>query len=419
MDYSVIRKIARDAFRLDKIDYEPAEVITVAHDTDRSFLHEGKFYSPIVDTTQEQLEKLGVHCVSIARIISTIKGDISFGNARSPEGGFARALLGKRLKGLLKRGAYPFSNMEKSVWAAILDRTGAKKVIGMQPSRELCSAAHERGVWVADIQHGVIADQHPWYGESFRKDEPREQMPDAFMCWDRGSEIVTKHWAAKRGIATIPIGNRWLARFLRPAAEDRLATELLARFDAEAARLPPRRRTILVSLSWGEYNIPNGFVIDPLERVIRRTSGEFRWLIRMHPNQLKGFATQEKARFIQYWKSTLKGHAEWEIATNYPLPVVLKNIDMHISWSSSVCIEAAQSGVKSLLMDDRLRLPIYDRYYEYYRGLGIVKLIDASESGIDEWIAENAASRMEPEDYTDFDNNYAAVLERLATRAPR
>lgn len=414
MDYSIVRKIFFDCFKLDTIDYESAEVLTIAHDTDRSFLHNGKYHSPLVDTTQDDLEARGAHCVSIARIISTIKGEISHGNARSPEGRFARALITKRLAGLFSRGEYPFSKMEESIWGEILDVTGARKVIGMQPSRELCAAAHKRDVWVADIQHGVIAEQHPWYGEEFRACEPREQLPDAFLCWDRGSERVTKVWAEARGIATIPIGNRWLARFLRPSKNDELANTALAQFAAETAAWPYRRKTILVSLSWNEYTIPNGFIIDALESVIRKTSGEFRWLIRMHPNQLKGFATQEKAKFLKYFDTSLKGHAEWEPATKYPLPVVLRSTDMHISWSSSVCIEAAQSGVKSALMDARLRSPIYDRYYEYYRGIGMVELIEASESALVGWILRNSGSRRQPEDYSVFDREYQRILEFLA-----
>ena len=43
LDYSVVRKIFIDCFKLDAIDYEPAEVLTLAYDTDRSFLYQGKY----------------------------------------------------------------------------------------------------------------------------------------------------------------------------------------------------------------------------------------------------------------------------------------------------------------------------------------------------------------------------------------
>ena len=66
MDYSVVRKVLIDCFKFDSIDYERAEVLTLAYDTDRSFLYQGKYYSPLVDTPQDDLETRGTHCVSVS-----------------------------------------------------------------------------------------------------------------------------------------------------------------------------------------------------------------------------------------------------------------------------------------------------------------------------------------------------------------
>ena len=42
MDYPLIRKIIADCFKIDRIDYGTADVLTVAHDCDRHLLHKGK-----------------------------------------------------------------------------------------------------------------------------------------------------------------------------------------------------------------------------------------------------------------------------------------------------------------------------------------------------------------------------------------
>lgn len=414
MDYALAKKILLDCFRLDRIDYEHSPVLTVAHDTDRSLLRNGKYYSPLIDTLEDDLAHKGIRCLSIARVISTIKGELSYGRVRSPEGRFARALVTKRLTALFARGTYPYSRMEEATWGKILDATGATRVVGIQPSRELCVACHERGAWVADVQHGAIADTHLWYGEKFRAQDPREQLPDAFLCWDQGSAQVIEKWAQRRGVATRVIGNRWLARFMNPAPGDAMAQEFLEQF-AAAAGPACGRRNILVSLSWGESESINGFIAAGLERVIKQTSQQYRWLIRLHPNQLKGFATHESARFWRYFDQQLAGHAEWEIATRYPLPVILRNIDLHISWTSSVCIEAAQMGVKSALLSPALRTagPSGD-YYEYYRSAGMVEFIEESAERIESWIGRNLAQRSAPESYAQFDTEYAAVLALLA-----
>lgn len=399
-----------DCFRLDKEDYPFASVLSVAHDNDRSLLYNGKYYSPLIDTIEDDLAKLGTRCVSVARIISTIKGDSAYASVVSPEGRFARALIQKRLLGLLIRDRYPYSTLEEKTWGSVLDKTGAKKVFGILPSRELCAASHKRGVWVADVQHGVIADTHPWYGKAFRGGDPAEQIPDAFLCWDVGSAEVLAKWAPEKGARTHVIGNRWLARFVANREDDVLVRELIADYKGHATA-KDNRRNILVSLSWGEDNIPNGFMVEGLEAAIRETSHRYRWLIRLHPNQVRGFATHEGPKFVEYFNEALVGRAEWEQATRAPLPVVLRGIDLHISWQSSVTIEAAQMGIKTALLNPRLRAEALNGdYYSYYRSAGLVDLVPGSREAILSWIECNRGSKRTAETFERYDAEYLDVL---------
>ena len=57
MDYAIVRKILVDCLRRDREDYPRSNVLTVAHDNDRSLLHRGKFYSPLIDTIEDDLAK--------------------------------------------------------------------------------------------------------------------------------------------------------------------------------------------------------------------------------------------------------------------------------------------------------------------------------------------------------------------------
>lgn len=415
MDYAIVRKVLLDCFKVDREAYPRAPVLTVAHDNDRSLLHQGKYYSPLIDTMEDDLAKSGIKCVSVARIISTIKGDLSYGDVHSPEGRFARALIQKRLRGLVSRNSYPYSSAEEKAWGSVLDKTGARKVFGILPSRELCVACHKRGIWVADVQHGVIADTHPWYGHAFRSGDPVEYVPSAFLCWDVGSEAVVSKWAYAKGVSTHVIGNRWLARFVADDQDDGLVSELSA--DYKRATAPSdQRNTILVSLSWGEDNIPNGFIVDGLEAAIKKTADRFRWLIRLHPNQVKGFATHEGPRFVEYFNDTLASCAEWEWTTRAPLPVVLKGVDLHLSWQSSVAIEAAQIGVKSALLNPRLRSPeSHGDYYSHYRKLGLIDLVPETEADILAWIERNIDSKTTRESFEHFDSEYRKVLRFLSS----
>ncbi|MES2319253.1 MAG: hypothetical protein V4631_17380 [Pseudomonadota bacterium] len=400
--------------KVDRIDWERADVLTVAHDNDRSLLHKGKYYSPLIDTMEDELARHGVRAISVARIISRIKGELSYGRVFSPEGAFARSLLGKRVRGVLARGRYPYSASEEAIWGRILDQTKVRKVFGIQPSRELCVACHKRGVWVADVQHGVIADGHPWYGVSFRDSDPVPWLPSAFLCWDPGSAAVINGWSEKKGVRAEVIGNRWLARFARPAPDDALVHELAANYQRAVAR-KRTKPTILLTLSWGNVNIPNGHICPGLEAAIRSTSGTYRWIMRLHPNQLNGFATHEGPDFIRYFNKALAGHAEWEDATGAPLPVVLQDSDLHISWNSSVCIEAAQMGIRSALLDPQLRDPATrGDYYTYYRQAGMVVLLDESEQSVVRWIEDNIDSKHAPQSFDASDAQYQRLIRFLS-----
>ncbi|MDR6786139.1 hypothetical protein ABIE26_004858 [Pedobacter africanus] len=415
MDYKLIRKILLDLIKIDKINYGESKVLTIAHDNDRGFVYNGKYYSQLVDTIEDDLRKRGFECVSIARIISSVKGNISYGNVHSPEGGFARALLMKRLKGFLIRNKYPYSNMEERVWGEILDETKAEKVVGILPSRELCTACHKRGIWVADVQHGVIAENHPWYGAQFRAKDTNQFLPNAFLVWDHGSAEVLEKWAKPKGITINVIGNRWISRFKNPKQDDLLVSNTLNSYRQQFNN-EENKRSILVGLSSCSEGMKNGIISESLIKVIQNTSKKYKWILRLHPNQLKGFASHESEIFFKLFKSSLEGHAEWEVATRSALPAVLLSSDLHIAWHSSVAIEGAQLGVKSALLDPRFRGAYADDYYDYYKKLGFIDFVEDDVNAITDWISANIESKSYGEDYENYDQKYNELISFLTEK---
>lgn len=414
MDRKLLKKVLRDIWRIDRVDYPRVPVLIVAHDTDRSYRHDGRWYAPMMDTIEDDLRAQGVSCVSVARVISEIKGDQAYGHVVSPEGGFARALLGKRLKGLLRRGRYPFSWQERAVWSDILRATGARSALAIQPSREMCSACHELGVWVADVQHGVIGQAHPWYGATYRQDDPPEQLPSAFLVWDEESADVIRSWARPGGPTAHVIGNRWLSRFAEARPDDGLVHSAIERFSAASPAIADKP-AILVTLSWGTVDIPNGFMTEALCNVIRQTANQYRWMVRLHPNQINGFATDEGERFPSFQERELKGAVDWQAATQAPLPAVLRATDLHICWNSSSCIEAAALGIRSALLDPQLRPGgTWEHYYASYRASGMVEVLDDTETAIQNWITKALSMDKTPPTQQRDDDAYAHVLQQIA-----
>lgn len=415
MDSSTVIKILVDCFRLDKPVPKRVPVITVNNDNSRSIVVNGRFYSPLMDTIADDLARRGVDSFGVARIASRIRGDRSHALVHAPDGGFARALLQKHcLRLLRRRGGSAYAPMEEAVWRQVIRDSGAQRIVAIQPSRELCVASRALGVWVGDLQHGVIAGGHPWYDEASRGHEPAEWLPNAFLAWDEGSAAVTRDWVGRYGVKTQVIGHPWLARFRAMAPDDTVVHEQIAKF---AEWLPRRDReaNILVSLSWGEADLTNGFLHEELIALIQSTADRFNWMIRLHPNQMRGFASNEAGSFASFQARVLPPRVEWRHSSEAPLPVVLGASDLHISWTSSVTIEASFVGVPSALLNPKLNFgQVYERYFADQRRAGTAQVIAADRVPILDWIEGNLGRRAIPAPTVAAERSYHELIGFLS-----
>src|SRR5690606_1317881 len=116
---------------------------------------------------------------------------------------------------------------------------------------------------VYDLQHGVINDDHPWYGIKYQISKPIEALPDGFLCWDDQAVSTIKKWGDNKGIVAINVGNPWFIRFNQKNPNDYLVREALAKSN----EFDINRPCILVSLQWG-LTEP---IVSALERVILDT----------------------------------------------------------------------------------------------------------------------------------------------------
>lgn len=406
---SVVKKLVRDVFRTKFPNLPQADVLTFAIDCDRYIEFEGKYYSPLINTLEESFERRGLECISISRVNSEKKEEKTHGRVYSPEGAFARALLFKRFRSLFNKNKYTYSNYEERIWLKILKLSKVKAVVGITPSRELCTACHQLGVWVADIQHGVISDSHDWYGANFRKNDPRTWVPDAFLCWDTGAVDTITKWTTKTEIEVRLIGNPWINRFRNPLADDRLVNHMKEKYS-----LPKNgKKNILISLQWDDSWRNERYIDKALEEFILKNLDNYNWYFRLHPNMVHGFAKDDGKKFFQYFNATFpEGTVECKKATEMPLPLLLSMIDGHITWFSSVCIEAAYFGVRSLLLDERMLEG--GEWQDYYRDLTNLDYVDrfkGTYEKIDHWINTRLNEKCTP--LADFSDNYEALVVKV------
>ena len=72
-------------------------------------------------------------------------------------------------------------------------------------------------------------------------------------------------------------------------------------------------------------------------------------------------------------------------------------------------------GIKSALLDPQLRSPsLRGDYYEYYRNLGMVDLVEETETSISSWIKVNLGSKAVPENFEVYDREYRNMIDSLS-----
>ncbi len=371
---------------------EHCDVLLVRGDGNCGFTYKGKAYAPLHDSIGDLFTMRGFTVRTVAQPYSKFIGNHSYSSALSYNRyAFVIGIL-KRFVRFVYGKVYSeeWANKRRThFWCRILEKANPRCVIGRQPYAGLCRAGKMKAIPVYDLQHGVIADEHPWYGEKYRINSLSRDLPDGFLCWDVQTATVLKKWAPQKGIDVRVIGNPWFSRFLSANGNDHLVHE--ARNNTKI--FSDKRPVILVSLGWGMNNIYkysgfNGVMVDALEKTILETADSYNWILRLHPVQING---PEKKLVNNYLMRTF-GHlasVEWRLCSALPLPLVLQQVDLHISDSSTVVVEAGWMGIHSALLNIHI-CPggIYENYYRHERNLGIVSILKQDTNIIKQWIKD-------------------------------
>lgn len=354
-----------------------ADVLVLHHSAYRS-LAGGVYYDRLLDYLREELSRRGItslgleYCPSGAfrapRALPThyIQDELHFANLRNrvhcgvssadvqrmwhyrdvvlaaqaagaSVPGLAPRLLARQA-GLLNRWAALFTHYLKSSEAKLALTTYYYSMEGMA----LCLAARRLGIPCVDVQHGVQGHSHfayaPWQGAP---ENSFNTLPTVFWCWDDESAIQLGDWVLASGGYVFTGGNPWQA--LWEDTSSPVTTRELARIDAVLAAWPGRKH-ILLSLQW-DAGLTAG-----LRELIAASPGNWHWWVRPHPVQAGGRGTVRAAL-----EQCAPGRYELDLAADAPLPLLLARLDAHVTRSSTVVREAAQAGLRSLMLDPAAR----------------------------------------------------------------
>lgn len=325
------------------------DVLLIGHDNDRGFRYNDKSYSQILDSISWHFGESATFS-NITTSLSKYKSFETYGEVKT----FNRTLLLIKLSVLIrnlfgKKGNY--LSKKAVFWKKVVLRSNAKMLIVIQPEKALCIAAHELGVPVYDIQHGVISESMPYYGEQFTQGCDTKALPTGYLCWDSVSCNVLKKWTVDRGIQVYNVGNPWLGRFATPSKNDDLVNSELQKIYS-IQNIGSEMPHILVTLQWGladyypEFFKESEEIHKELITVISETCKSVRWFVRLHPVQL----TTDAYKRISLVLSQYDG-VDIDLASSAPLPALLTEMDGHVTWDSSSVIEATQLRVPSFVLN--------------------------------------------------------------------
>lgn len=373
--FSEFKLILKSVFKLNELNrLKSSEVLLLSHDNDRSHIINGKKYATILDSLNFFLNKESINSINIATPISNYCGVKIQNEIYCINGIIIRAKIKQILFDIISLKKNENKNFLILAWSKIILKVAPKYIISTQPSPSLCIAAKNNNVLIFDFQHGVF-DSSGYYGIKHRCKNSQKGWPNSILCWDQNSFdwVLDNCYNLTKPIL---VGNPWFIKTLN------FSDSLLTKFYKKRPfflknKLKPN---ILISLQYGQFELTTLQMSHELIEFIIDNTNNFNFLLRIHPILIDDnvFKNKVHEKFQNY------NNIDWEYTSNTPLPLILKEIDIHITYSSSLTIEASWFGIKTALLSKDIKL-LRDCFNNQINS-GDAFLINDSKHEIENWL---------------------------------
>jgi hypothetical protein len=198
-------------------------------------------------------------------------------------------------------------------------------------------AAKKNGIKCIDVQHGVQSENDFLYSNWENiPSQGYELLPDIFWCWSNVEKENIDKWTSKSDNLYFSFtgGNP----VLELNGDDSAIKSFTENFFLQQTS---DSKNIL-------YTHQASFEISELLFIAIQNSPEnWKWWIRFHP-QYPEAQSKILTKLAKYnFKNVIT-----EQVTEYPLPLLLKNMDLHVTEFSSAVLEAKMLGVPSILLSE-------------------------------------------------------------------
>jgi hypothetical protein len=350
--FQILRIFLTIDFKLCKNNSQKPSILYGCLDVDRYAIKDGKFFSPILASIHGYLDS-DFEVVNVTQSVSKFYSTEILNGHINLNFLLIIDILVKPLFFII--GRRKKKSLKVSVYKKILLKNKVKLVVSIQPSHALCIAAHDLGIKVAEPMHGMnLAVSDKIFLSQFDGVEDY-LLPDYFIAFDDQTYQTLNIILKNRKAEVILMPHPWHCECLKTesALIDKSQLVSISNFNSD--------KVILLSLQWGYdgereiFNniIPNGILHDSVIDVIKNHKDIF-WLIRLHPIQLKRRFYQRHRKFIADLCEKFE-NTEFVVASSAPLPLLLKQVNGHLTMSSGSAGEAALMNIPSLMLCPTLR----------------------------------------------------------------
>jgi hypothetical protein len=348
----LISKVLQGLFKSSTInDLQKCDVLFLCHDVDRSTDVRGKAFSHLLDPVRITLERLQIKAFAIGYPHSILVGGKAFGAPVALNIHFLPLVLRRKAPKFFLRF---LPNPKKNPWDIVLRSCAPTKILCIGAPIDLCVSAHLHQIEVIELLHGYRYNEVPW-GYDQRKPE---ELPHKILALDPISQATFSKLRPEKNYC-VTVTNPWYD-FLDKSNEDEIPemqswSESLAILQRERNQ---GKKVVLVCLQWGYGHdemfggvFPNELFPEEITQVIQAVERNEIWVFRLHPVQLRDQVYRaQRQRLHDYVAS--HSNVFGEEFQMVPLPLMLSNVDFHISPGSGSTAEALMMGLPCLFVDN-------------------------------------------------------------------
>lgn len=228
----------------------------------------------------------------------------------------------------------------------LLKRIRPKEVLGLcyynnQVFGSLC-AANSLNIKTYDIQHGGQGSLHSMYSFNNFPDKGFNTLPRVFWVWDKPSLNHIRTWLPVGNFHTVEMrGNPWI---------DFILVNSHFHFDDS--------KKILYTM---QQDFLDEYIIETIKNDIN-----VEWWIRLHPRMMNAYSNIVS----QLEKNNIVHKVNLKDSNSLPLPIILKNVDIHISKFSGSIIESELVGTKTIILES-IGVTNFQEYIKWGLSIGL------------------------------------------------